>query len=123
MPTTNEQVRRRYEAGEYLNDGAVENAATDSPGNGADTVVGEDTDVHVVTADGTNTADLSNVAEEGREVTVVHDGGSNTPTVSFDGADFVGTAPSDLTSAGATVTIQNIDGTAAGWVEISTGSA
>lgn len=123
-PTTNAAVRRRYEEGKPLNDGAPEATATDAPANGAATVVAEHTDVHVVTPDGTNTVDLSNVAEAGREVTVVHGpGGANSPAVAFDDADFVGTGPANLGSAGATATIQNTDGTASGWVVVSTGSA
>jgi len=123
-PTTNAGIRRRYEAGESLNDGAPEHTATDAPANGAATTVAEDTEVHVVTPDGTNTVDLSNVEEAGREVTVVHaSGGANTPTVAFDDADFVGTGPANMTSAGATATVQNTDGSASGWVVISTGSA
>ncbi|UHQ96472.1 hypothetical protein [Natrinema halophilum] len=123
MTTTNEKIRRRYEDGESLNDGAPGNVTTDAPANAADTVVGEDTDVHVVTADGTNTVDLSNAETEGREVTVVHKGGANTPTLSFADADFVGTGPSNMTAAGATATVRNIDGTASGWVVVATGSA
>lgn len=122
-PTTNAEIRDRYERGLALNDGPLGNAATDAPANAADTVVGEDTDVHVVTADGTNTVDLSRVAEEGRAVTVVHNGGANVPTLAFADADFVGTGPGDMTSAGATATVRNIDGTASGWVVIATGSA
>ncbi|MDQ2053240.1 hypothetical protein [Halobellus sp. H-GB7] len=123
MSTTNEQVRRRYENGELLNDGAPKHVETDAPANGADTVVGTDADVHVVTADGTNTVDLSNIEAAGRQVTVVHDGGANTPTLSFADADFVGTGPSNITSAGATATVQNINGNADGWVVVATGSA
>ncbi|WP_226043486.1 hypothetical protein [Natrinema sp. DC36] len=123
MTTTNERVRSRFEDGKYLNDGARGNVATDAPANGADTVVSEDADTHVVTADGTNTVDLSSAAEEGREVTVVHNGGASTPTVSFTDADFVGTGPSNMTAAGATATVRNIDGTASGWVVVATGSA
>ncbi len=123
-PTTNAAVRRRHEEGKRLADGAVLNTATDEPANGAATVVGGDTDVHVVTPDGTNTVDLSNAEEAGREVTVVHgSGGANTPAVAFDDADFVGTGPANLGSAGATATVQNVDGTASGWVVVSTGSA
>ncbi|QLG47900.1 hypothetical protein [Natrinema halophilum] len=122
-PTTNAEIRNRYESGDPLNDGAPGNVATDAPANGADTVVGADTDVHVVTADGTNNVDLSSAETEGREVTVVHNGGANTPTVSFTDADFVGTGPSNMTSAGATATVRNIDGTASGWVVVATGSA
>jgi len=122
-PTTNAAVRDRFERGLPLNDGAPGKVATDAPANAADTVVDENTDVHVVTADGTNTVDLSGISEAGREVTVVHDGGANTPTVSFADADFVGTGPANLTSAGATATVKNVDGSASGWVVISTGSA
>ena len=122
-PTTNAEIRDRYENGQPLNDGAPGNVVTDSPANGAATVVAADTDVHVVTADGTNTVDLSNVAEAGREVTIVHNGGASTPTLSFTDADFVGTGPSNITAAGATATVRNIDGTASGWVVVATGSA
>ena len=122
-PTTNADVRDRYESGKPLNDGAPENAISDSPANGANTVVGEGTDVHIVNPDGTNTVDLSNAAEAGREVTVVHNGGASTPTVAFDDADFVGTSPADLASAGDTATLRNVDGTASGWVVAGTGSA
>ena len=76
-PTTNAAIRKRYEDGKFLNDGAQGNTATDSPGNGAATAVGADTDVHIVNPDGTNSVDLDAAAEEGREVTVVHNGGSN----------------------------------------------
>jgi uncharacterized Rossmann fold enzyme len=122
-PTTNAEIRDRYERGLALADGARGNVATDAPANGADTAVSEDTDVHIVTADGTNTVDLSTAAAEGREVTVVHDGGANTPTLSFADADFVGTGPSNITTQGATATVLNIDGTASGWVVVATGSA
>ncbi|MDR9431734.1 MAG: hypothetical protein RI568_13685 [Natronomonas sp.] len=123
-PTTNAAVRRRYEAGQSLNDGAPKATATDEPANGADTAVAADTGVHIVTPDGTNTVDLSNAEEAGCEVTVVHAaGGANTPAVAFDDADFVGTGPANMTSAGATATVQNTDGTASGWVVVSTGSA
>jgi len=123
MTTTNEKIRRRYENGETLNDGGPGNVATDAPANAADTVVAEDADVQAVTADGTNTVDLSNAAAEGRQVTVVHNGGANTPTLSFTDADFVGTGPANMTAAGATATVRNIDGTASGWVVVATGSA
>lgn len=122
-PTTNEAIRRRYENGNFLVDGPTGNAAIDSPANGANTVVASDSDVHIVTADGTNTADLSNAAEEGRKVTVVHNGGANIPEVAFADADFVGTGPANLTAAGDTATLLNIDGTASGWVVAGTGSA
>ena len=122
-PTTNAEIRERYESGQPLNDGAPREAATDAPANAAATAVAEDTDVHIVTADGTNTVDLSNVAQAGRVVTVVHNGGANVPTLAFTDADFVGTGPADITTAGATATVCNVDGTAAGWVVIATGSA
>ena len=123
-PTTNAAIRKRYEDGGLLNDGAPKNAATATPDNGADTVVAADTDVHVVTPDGTNTVDLSNAAGTGRVVHVVHgSGGANTPAVAFDDADFVGTGPANLGDAGDTATVANIDGTADAWVVIATGSA
>ena len=122
-PTTNAEIRSRYEGGLPLNDGAPENVATDAPANAADTVVAADTDVHVVTADGTNTVDLSNAESAGRVVTVVHNGGANTPAVAFSDTDFVGTGPANLTAAGDTATVANIDGTTAGFVVVSTGSA
>ena len=122
-PTTNAAIRARFEAGDSLNDGAPLATVTDAPANGAATAVPADASLHVVTADGTNTVDLSNAETAGREVTVVHNGGANTPTVAFDDADFVGTGPADLTSAGATATVANIDGTASGWVVTGTGSA
>jgi len=118
-PSTNAAVRRRYEDGQLLNDGAPRNVATDAPANGAATTVDEETDVHVVTADGTNTVDLSKVAEEGRSVTVVHDGGAATPTVAFDDADFVATSPTDLSAAGDVTTVLNINGEASGWVIVT----
>jgi len=122
-PTTNAKIRKRYEDGNSLNDGAPGNAVTDSPGNGAATTVDAAADAHVVNPDGTNTADLSNAEEAGRVVTVVHNGGSNTPAVAFDDADFVGTGPSNLSNAGETATLLNTDGTASGWVVVATGSA
>ena len=122
-PTTNAEIRDRYERGLLLTDGPQRNVATDAPANAADTAVAADTDVHVVTADGTNTVDLSAAAEKGRVVTVVHNGGASTPTLSFTDADFVGTGPANMTAAGATATVCNIDGTASGWVVVATGSA
>ena len=122
-PTTQAAIRTRYEDGKLLNDGAPRNTATDDPGNGAATAVAEDTDVHVVNPDGTNTVDLSNVEGAGRVITVVHNGGANTPVVAFDDADFVGTGPSNLSNAGATATVANVDGTASGWVAVATGNA
>lgn len=119
-PTTNAEIRDRYEDGKFLNDGAQRNVATDAPANAANTVVEADTDVHVVTCDGTNQVDLSNVAEAGRTVTVVHNGGASTPTLAFADADFVGTGPANITSAGATATLLY---TSAGWVVVSEGAA
>lgn len=122
-PTTNAEIRERYEAGDPLNDGAPGNVTTDAPANGASTTVPADSDTHSVTADGTNAVDLDTAAETGREVTVVHDGGASTPTLSFTDADFVGTGPADLTTAGATATVKNTDGTTSGWVVVAEGSA
>lgn len=117
MTTTNANVRNHFEgeASPYV--------ATDAPANGADTVVADETRTHVVTADGTNTVDLDAAAREGHVVTIVHDGGSSTPTLTFSDADFVGTGPADLTTQGATATVKNIDGTTGGWVVVGTGSA
>ncbi|MCD2204415.1 hypothetical protein [Halobacterium sp. KA-6] len=122
-PTTNAEIRERYERGLQLVDGARKHVTTDAPGNGADTVVDEDADVHVVTADGTNTVDLSGAAEEGGVVTVVHNGGASTPTLAFTDGDFLGTGPSNITTQGATATVANIDGTSSGWVVVGTGGA
>jgi hypothetical protein len=123
MPTTNERVRRRYEAGGLLNDGAPKNTVIDDPANGAETAVGEDTDVHVVNPDGTNAVSLDAAAEAGREIKIVHNGGASTPTLSFDDADFVGTGPADLTTPGETATVLNTNGETSGWVVVATGSA
>jgi len=117
MTTTNGRVRDHFEG-----DGSPY-AATDSPSNGADTVINGDTRTHVVDPDGTNTVDLSAAAQEGHAVTIVHNGGANTPTVAFDDADFVGTGPADLTTAGDTATVAYVDGPASGWVVVATGSA
>lgn len=116
MTTTNNRVREHFEG----DDPYVE---TVSPGNGAATAVSEDARQHVVNPDGTNTVDLDAAAREGHVVTVVHNGGANTPTVSFDDADFVGTGPANMTAAGATATVRNVDGTTSGWVVEATGSA
>ena len=118
MSTTNNRLREYFEG-----DGGSPYLHTAAPANGAATSVPATVRTHVVTADGTNTVDLSAAVREGHEVTVVHAGGSNTPAVAFDDADFVGTGPANLTSAGATATVRNIDGTASGWVVTSTGSA
>lgn len=123
MTTTNAKIRSRFEKGEPLNDGAPENVTTASPANGASTAVPADSDTHAVTADGTNTIDLSSAEEAGRAVTVMHNGGVNTPTITFDDADFVGTGPADLTDAGDSATVKNVDGTAAGWFVAGSGSA
>lgn len=94
------------------------------PGNGADANISEDTEVALINPDGTNSVVPDNAAKEGRVLTVVHNGGDSTPTLSFDDADFVGTGPSNLgASAGATATILNTDGTTSGWVVVGTGSA
>jgi hypothetical protein len=117
MSTTNNRLREHFE-GE--SDPYVE---TVNPGNGAAAAVSEDTRTAVINPDGTNTADLSAAASEGHVVTVVHNGGTNTPAVAFDDADFVGTGPANLSSAGATATVKNTDGTTSGWVVVATGSA
>lgn len=122
-PTTNAEIRERYEDGKFLVDGAQRNTATDDPGNGAGTAVAEGTDVHVVNPDGTNAVGLDAAAEAGRVVTIVHNGGASTPTLSFADADFVGTGPSNMTAAGATATLLNTNGETSGWVVIATGSA
>jgi len=110
MTTTNNKVRNHHE-------GTDPYAETNSPANGAATAVSKYARQHVVNPDGTNAVDLDAAAREGQVVTVVHNGGTNTPTVAFDDADFVGTGPADMTTAGATATVRNVDGTA------STGSA
>ncbi|QRY26365.1 MULTISPECIES: hypothetical protein [Halobacterium] len=117
MSTTNARVRAHFEGegSPYV--------ATDEPNNGADTVVDGEVRTHVVTGDGTNIVDLSAAARLGHEVTVVHNGGANTPKLSFDDANFVGTGPGDLTSAGATATVKNVDGSPSGWVVTGTGGA
>ncbi|WP_135302648.1 hypothetical protein [Haloarcula amylovorans] len=117
MTTTNNRIREHFEGS------ASPYTETDSPGNGAATAVGEDTQTHVVNPDGTNAVDLDAAAQEGQTVTVVHNGGANTPTLSFTDADFVGTGPANMTSAGATATVRNVDGTTSGWVVVATGSA
>lgn len=122
-PTTNAAVRKRYEDGKQLNDAPKGNVVTASPATDADTAVPTDVDTYRVNPDGTNTVVLDEAADEGVEVTVVHNGGSNTPTLSFDDADFVGTGPANLSAAGATATVLNTDGTTSGWVVTSTGSA
>ena len=116
-PTTNARVRDYFEG----HDGSY--AETLDPANGAAVAPSEDTRTARVNPDGTNTVDFSNNEREGHVITVVHNGGSNTPVLSFDDADFVGTGPSNINSAGATATLLNIDGTSSGWVVVATGSA
>jgi hypothetical protein len=117
-PTTNAAVRNHFE------DDASPYTEALAPGNGSAVAPAENTRLAVVTPDGTNTVDLSNNERTGHVVTVAHaSGGSNTPAVSFDDADFVGTGPSDLGNAGDTATVANLDGSAAGWVVVATGSA
>jgi hypothetical protein len=117
QPTTNAAVRDYFEG----EDGAF--AETLDPGNGAAVAPSEDTRLARINPDGTNTVDLSNNEREGHRITVVHNGGASTPTLSFDDADFVGTGPSNINNAGATATLLNTDGTASGWVVVATGSA
>jgi len=116
-PTTNARVRDHFEG----EDGTY--AETLSPGNGAAVAPSEDTRSAAVNPDGTNTVDLSNNERQGHVITVIHNGGANTPTLSFDDTDFVGTGPANITSAGATATLLNTDGTTSGWVVVATGSA
>ena len=116
MTTTNNRLRGHFEGDDPY-------AETNSPANGAATAVSEDARQHVVNPDGTNGVNLDAAAREGHAVTVVHNGGANTPTLSFDDADFVGTGPSNPTAAGATATVRNVDGTTSGWVVVATGSA
>lgn len=94
-----------------------------NPGNGSDASIGADTEVALINPDGTNSVVPDAAAEAGRQLTVVHNGGASTPTLSFADADFVGTGPANLTSAGATATLVNTDGTTSGWVVLGTGSA
>lgn len=116
-PTTNAAVRDYFEG----SDGAY--TETLSPGNGSAVAPATDTRVALVNPDGTNSVDLSNNERPNHIVTVVHNGGTSTPEVSFDDADFVGTGPANLTAAGATATLLNTDGSASGWVVVATGSA
>ena len=116
-PTTNAAIRDHFEG----DDGAF--VETLSPGNGAAVAPSEDTRTAVVNPDGTNTVDLSNNERQGHVITIVHNGGPSTPTLSFDDGAFVGTGPADLANAGATATLRNVDGTASGWVVEGTGSA
>lgn len=117
MSTTQERLRDHFE------DDASPYSEELSPANGADVAPATDTRLARVNPDGTNTVDLSNNEREGHEVTVVHNGGANTPTLAFTDADFVGTGPANMTSAGATATLVNVDGTSSGWVVKATGSA
>ena len=117
MSTTNNRVREHFEGD------ASPYTETVSPANAAATAVDKDTRTHVVNPDGTNAVDLDAAAQEGQQVTVVHNGGTNTPTLSFADGDFVGTGPANLTAAGATATVRNVDGTTSGWVVVGTGSA
>lgn len=96
---------------------------TISPANGAAATLPEGAQTVLVNPDGTNAVDPDNLAVEGAVVTVVHNGGAATPTLSFADADFVGTGPANMTSAGATATLRNTDGTTSGWVVEATGSA
>jgi len=115
--TTNARVRDHFEG-----EGDAYAEAL-SPDNGAAVAPSEDTRAAVVTPDGTNTVDLSNNEREGHIITIVHNAGASTPTLSFDDADFVGTGPSNLATAGATATLINTDGSASGWAVVATGSA
>jgi len=116
-PTTNARIRDHFEgdSGSY--------AEVLSPGNGADVAPSEDARLTRINPDGTNNVDLSNNEREGHVVTVVHNGGSNTPTLSFSDGDFLGTGPANITSQGGTATLINTDGSATGWAVLATGSA
>jgi len=116
-PTTNAAIRDYFEGGSGTYSEVL------SPANGAAVAPSDNTRAARVNPDGTNTVDLSDNEREGHVVTVIHNGGSNTPTLSFDDADFVGTGPANITSAGATATLLNTDGTASGWAVVATGSA
>lgn len=117
MPTTNARIRDHFE------DDPSPYVETDDPANDADTVVAANTRTHIVNPDGTNSVDLDAASREGHIVTIVHNGGDDTPTLSFADADFVGTGPSDITSAGGTATLLNTNGETSGWVVVATGSA
>lgn len=122
MPTTNAQIRERFDDGRYLNDGATLNVATDEPANDADTVVAEGTDIHVVDIDGTNSVDLDAAAQAGRVVRVVVDDDTGT-AAAFTDADFLGTGPSNLTASGQSATVANVNGETTGWITLAEGSA
>jgi len=116
-PTTNAAIR------DYFEGDSDEYVETLDPGNGSDVAPSEDTRLAKVNPDGTNTVDLSNNERQGDVVTIVHNGGANTPALSFSDGDFVGTGPSNLSNAGATATLRCTDGSASGWVVEATGSA
>lgn len=117
MSTTQERLRDHFE------DDPSPYQETLNPGNGAAVAPSQDTRLALVNPDGTNTVDPSNNERTGHVITIVHNGGATTPTVAFDDADFVGTGPANMTSAGDTATLVNTDGTSSGWVVLATGSA
>lgn len=92
---------------------------TASPSNGASVAPSAGTELFIVNPDGTNTVNPDNVATQGRRVVIVHNGGANTPTISFDSADFVGNTPTNMSTAGDTTEIMNTDGSTSGWVNVS----
>jgi hypothetical protein len=95
-----------------------------SPSNGGPATVSAGVEQARITPDGTNEIDLSNVEIEGWEITVVHTGGSNTPTVSFTGENFVGgSAPANLTNEGDTTTLEFVGGVSDEWLVKSERSA
>jgi len=112
--TTNARVRDHFEGGE----GAYTEEL--SPNNGAAVAPSEHTRSAAVTPNGTNTVDLSNVLRPGHIIVIGHIGGSNTPTIAFDDADFANTGPSDLTTLGETATLLS---TGENWVVVATGGA
>lgn len=116
-PTANNTIVRNVYGVRDSRIAAIDNLTESlSPSTtGGSVTPAEDTETATITPDGTTTVNLSGTDERsGRSILVVMDsGGTNSPSVTFDGADFVGTAPGDLAAAGESVEVQYI-GT--GWV-------
>lgn len=92
---------------------------TVSPANGADVTPASDTELLLVNPDGTNTIKLDNLDDQqGARLVVVHNGGSSTPTIAFESADFTDSGPSNITTDGASATIINFEGAAGGWTVV-----
>jgi hypothetical protein len=87
-----------------------------SPGaTDASVLLDTNTETAKIVPNGTNEISFRQVGE-GRTITVIHDtGGTNSPEVTFDGSQFIGSAPANLTDAGDAVRVEYIDG---GWVEL-----